>query len=496
MSQQPPAGQSAPTCACLCGRPVNWQPHLKRWARFCKGHARSRRHTTDQKPCECGCGAMTQWNSHDACWARFLPGHYQGVVPRRSKEVPILCACGCGNPVRWQDGKGWAIFVQGHQRRGVSVSAETKERMSLAHKERQLRLRPWIDGQPIAVQNPYVSREYRQARKRLVAGKPCLRCGTLRDICAHHMREGDHESLVPLCRACHTKVHASGGHVEHLPRELHPEQPLLGVPDSPLGYAPPAGEEAPYCRCGCGQRVAWKRARGWAKCVHGHATAKVAPAGTSRGTPLKCKCGCGADTLWKDGRGWAEYRRAHRQRVEGAFNKNSVANLPQRAQLPNLGPVPGCACGCGGLVAKAARGHKWNTYIHGHAATGSTFTPEHRAKLSAAKLVAKPEEVARVHAIRRMAKMGVLRQYIADGFDMHVSSVNAIVQGRAFAHVPPEVPSSSLVLQPAPAAQDSNSAQTAHDAPGSTQSAEPSATWVDAAIPQPEGAWPVTPTTN
>lgn len=138
----------------------------------------------------------------------------------------------------------------------------------------------------------YQTWEYREARKRLVEGKPCRQCGALDRVHAHHEREGDDSSLVPLCIVCHPIHHGA----------LRGAKPRRA----------PEHAEAPLCACGCGRPVAWKRVRGWAKYRKGHSGAKV---GAERHGPAPlCKCGCGEAVMMRHGRGWNAYKRGHVRR--------------------------------------------------------------------------------------------------------------------------------------------------------------------------------------
>lgn len=224
------------------------------------------------------------------------------TIKQPHAEDPPLCSCGCNTLVNWMPGKGWATFRKGHQsrdkpgsRRGAILTPETKTRMSEAAKNRYKGKRQRDLGNLAGV---YSTHEYREARERLVKGRPCSRCGTTKNVHSHHVIPGDDESLIPMCRKCHPTEHCTV--VE------------------PKGKHPPPGENPPLCRCGCGQSVKWKRIRGWGKCLRGHAAAKI-PTGTANQDPPFCKCGCGQTTKYRFGQGWGEYCRGHRQRDEGAF---------------------------------------------------------------------------------------------------------------------------------------------------------------------------------
>lgn len=195
-------------------------------------------------------------------------------------KIPPSCGCGCGQPVNWSPGKGWSSYLKGHAsrgkqgpRKGAVFSDETRKRMSLAAKHRYAGKRR-RDTEKTPGIGVYATLEYREARAAL-EGQPCSKCGSTDDVGAH------------------------------------------AAPDA-KGQQPPPGEKPPLCACGCGQPVAWKRVRGWAKYRKGHGAAKV-PGGTRLQEPPLCKCGCGEPVKFRFGKGWSEYKRGHRQRVEGGY---------------------------------------------------------------------------------------------------------------------------------------------------------------------------------
>lgn len=252
-------------------------------------------------------------------------------------ETPPLCKCGCGECTNWGPGKGWHSYLKGHYARnkpgtrlGVKLSEETRRRMSESQRARckGSRLR---DHEENPGRGVYATHEYREARERLVEGKPCIICGTFEDVCAHHEIPGDDESLVPVCRKHHPTLHAAPG--------AH-------------GQEPPSGEQPPICECGCGLEVRWKRHRGWAKYRKGHGCA-IVPAGTKHQKPPLCKCGCGDPVKFTHGKGWNEYKTGHRQRIEGAAHKRPHP------------PAPLCKCGCGQKVEWVRRSG-YPVYIPGH----------------------------------------------------------------------------------------------------------------------------------
>ncbi len=202
----------------------------------------------------------------------------------------MSCECGCGEAV--SPGRR---FVHGHSRRGVKLSTETRAKMARARSDyyrgRRLRDREGAPGLGV-----YSTKEYQDARVRLVEGKPCFVCGAEDQIHAHHVVPGDDRSLIPLCAVCHVRAHH-------------------GIAER--GRAPPPNETAPLCACGCGSPVSWKRVRGWARFRKGHGGAKV-PGNVRLGPAPLCACGCGKPTSYRYGRGWCEFKRGHDQRVHGA----------------------------------------------------------------------------------------------------------------------------------------------------------------------------------
>lgn len=66
-------------------------------------------------------------------------------ILRRLKEMAesireiILCACGCGMPVKWNKWeKGWNRFIHGHHRKGYKHSEEAKRKVSIANTGKKL----------------------------------------------------------------------------------------------------------------------------------------------------------------------------------------------------------------------------------------------------------------------------------------------------------------------------------------------------------------------
>lgn len=218
-------------------------------------------------------------------------------------EEPPLCQCGCGGRVRWAPGKGWCRYKKVHysskgkpgSRLGATTSAATRRKQSEAATRRYAGIRRRdLDPTGLGV---YSTKEYQKAREQLVKGRTCSKCGTDKDVCAHHVIPGDDSSLIPLCRGCHPTAHARKG---------------------AKGQQPPPGTLIPLCACGCGLPVRWKRYRGWAKFRKGHGSAKVSGKIRLAEPPL-CKCGCGEPVKYRHGKGWGEYRHGHRQRVEGHY---------------------------------------------------------------------------------------------------------------------------------------------------------------------------------
>ncbi len=222
--------------------------------------------------------------------------------PPIAEEAP-LCGCGCKTPVAWGPGKGWSRYRSGHQgigkpgsRLGATTSDSTKNKMSEAQKRRFAgKRRRDLDPTGSGV---YSTHEYREARARLVVGKPCRKCGSSENIHAHHEIFGDDESLIPLCSSCHASEHHG-----------HP---------GAKGSEPPTGAIPPLCKCGCGTPVFWKRVRGWGTYIRGHGTAKI-PAGTQKQEAPLCGCGCDEAVKFRHGKGWSTYKRGHGQRIEGHY---------------------------------------------------------------------------------------------------------------------------------------------------------------------------------
>lgn len=70
----------------------------------------------EQPPlCACGCGQPVRWKRVRG-WGRFLHGHACAKVPAgtRLQEAP-LCVCGCGQRVKFRFGKGWGEYRRGHR---------------------------------------------------------------------------------------------------------------------------------------------------------------------------------------------------------------------------------------------------------------------------------------------------------------------------------------------------------------------------------------------
>lgn len=295
-------------------------------------------------------------------------------------ETPPICACGqCGERVNWMPGKGWATYRKGHAgrgkpgtRRGAVLSRETKDRMSESAKRRYAGKRR-RDLEETPGPGVYATHEYHEAKQELVEGKPCIRCGTMERVYAHHETPGDDSTLIPLCIRCHPTEHAA--------------------PDA-KGRHPPPGEQGPLCKCGCGLRTNWKRVRGWAEYRKGHGGAKV-PAGTRNQSAPECKCGCGEKTSFRYGHGWNEYKTGHRQRVEGTYHERIYGPRPlckcgcgqrvvgqnryipghrkiKAGRKPPIGEQPPkCACNCGGDVGWVP-GHGWSKWIRNHDKRGKS----------------------------------------------------------------------------------------------------------------------------
>jgi len=341
------------------------------------------------------------------------------VEPPRNEEAP-LCKCGCGEHVKWGPGKGWFSYCKGHYMRGrpgtrlgmVTPDATRKRqadtaRLREAHK--RLHRSPTVLYCPpellpdrldilksigVSVYNTW---QYRESRKKLVEGRPCLLCGATEHIHAYHVVPGDDDTLIPLCRRCHPMVHAG---------------------PNAKGQLPPLGEQPPLCACGCGLPVYWKRIRGWAEYRKGHGNAKVPAVSQFQDAPL-CACGCGEPVGFRNGVGWNKYKRGHGQRVEGAYNERPRREAPlcgcgcgEKVEwkyrsgypkyIPGHRPIragrkppvgerpPKCLCGCG-QETRWQPGHGWSQYLRGHqrrgkpgGMLGKKLTPEQRARSSAA----------------------------------------------------------------------------------------------------------------
>jgi len=246
--------------------------------------------------------------------------YWQGMNTKTPpiSEIPPLCSCGCGNPVTWRPYCGWYMTLVGHSQKGrpgsrlgYTTSEETKKKQSEAAKRRFVGKRKRdIENKGPAV---YSTHEYREAKKRLVEGQPCLKCGSFEHVHAHHQIPGNDDSLIPLCRACHASHHHATVYTKR--------------------NQPPAGSTPPLCGCGCGRPVKWKRVRGWAKFCKGHGFAKV-PAGTCNQEAPSCACGCGEPTKYRFGKGWNKFKQGHSQRIEGHYTVKRKTNPPVCSTVP------------------------------------------------------------------------------------------------------------------------------------------------------------------
>ncbi len=240
-------------------------------------------------------------------------------------EQPPECQCGCGNPVKWNKNKGWSPRKIGHYHR-------TEETLKLLSKNSRAsrRGKRKRDLYPTVNRYVYGTIEYREAREKLVVGRPCLECGTTKNVQAHHQTPGDDSSLIPLCRSCHTWTHKRTG-------------------TTPKKRYPPEGEATPLCKCGCGIEVKWRPHEGWYKFAHGHGRALVPASVRHQKAPL-CGCGCGKKTNYKGAYGWNEYLRGHR---------------PSKEHSPPGEIPPLCRCGCGEPV-NWKRWGGWYEFKRGH----------------------------------------------------------------------------------------------------------------------------------
>lgn len=87
--------------------------------------------------CACGCGEKVKWNLNYNNWNQYLHGHQnRGRIPynygenkyteEKAKPAP-LCACECGKRTKWnRDNKEWSRYIHGHQNRGKSKYAKEK----------------------------------------------------------------------------------------------------------------------------------------------------------------------------------------------------------------------------------------------------------------------------------------------------------------------------------------------------------------------------------
>jgi len=126
-------------------------------------------------------------------------------------------------------------------------------------------------------------------------------------------------------------------------------------------------EQAPLCKCGCGQHVSWsKYAKRWNKYVNvGHSRRL----NILRGDAPLCACGCGEHVTWnKHDKRWNTY-------VNGGHAKRKPDHVLENPPL--------CACGCGDPV-KMSRDYGWNEFLRGHCNRGGKLSEEHKKKLSEA----------------------------------------------------------------------------------------------------------------
>lgn len=329
---KPPITEIPPLCRCGCGESVNWKPG-KGWATWKRGHsnrgrpsplegkrlpeqhrrrisraltlrgiskrrgAKEKRETLDGVAplCGCGCGEIVNWN-RQVGWPVYRAGH-SNRKHWPGTDAPV-CECGCGEEVALRRGSGWSRYREGHNNRNKTFSEQHRRRMSEAHKKRVAGKRR-RDADPTGP-GVYSTHEYREARKQLVEGRACAKCGASENIHAHHQVPGDDSTLIPLCAKCHPRQHAKPG-----------------------AKGPTTVGEAPPCSCGCGQPVGWKRVRGWAKYRKGHGGSKV-PAVSKLAAPPPCECGCGEPVAFRHGEGWNQYKRGHGQRVEGHYTAKRI----------------------------------------------------------------------------------------------------------------------------------------------------------------------------
>ena len=115
--------------------------------------------------------------------------------------------------------------------------------------------------------------------------------------------------------------------------------------------------EAPLCKCGCGQKVKWNKWKNrWNEYLYAHNSRgkNWEPKPPDNEAPL-CECGCGEKTKWSN-----EYQKWNR------FIYSHSSKMSKK--YPNYKNRPLCACGCGEPV-NSYRG-EWNRFVDGHSSRG------------------------------------------------------------------------------------------------------------------------------
>ena len=87
-----------------------------------------------QKPplCACGCGQPTKWNKEHWKWNNYLLGHHSRGSDYNERikskaDKPPLCACGCGRPVKWSRiWRRWNTYLKGHNQIGRKRLTKSK----------------------------------------------------------------------------------------------------------------------------------------------------------------------------------------------------------------------------------------------------------------------------------------------------------------------------------------------------------------------------------
>jgi hypothetical protein len=328
-------------------------------------------------------------------------------VGRKPEGDAPLCACGCGEPVRWLRGRGWSMYRWGHHIRkknpntgehvrgdrnhmknpeiAKKLSGENHWRNRPENKEKARLLREkqkgltgsanpnWKGGRTSREGYSLIRRGDKYVPEHRVVMEEFLGRPLLRSEVIHHINGDKSDNRIE-----NLKLYSSQSEhlLEHkcLWKNLSVKAPECacgcGKPvtrntrsrtwntylpgHNPKPVKRPSGR-APLCVCGCGERVEpSKRYKGhWNRYVSGHhlvSGRKLSP----EGPPPLCACGCGEKVNQYTGLDWNRYSRGH-------FLKKSL-------ELKN---APFCACGCGERVLPSVS-HRgaWNTFKRGHATRG------------------------------------------------------------------------------------------------------------------------------